>query len=90
MACRHYYDILFGHSHCQLSVVILMDIMRMYDEVLTRDVLSVSLIIGSFFLKSQTTQRGANVEARICCTEIQKINPLNSANNNRQRKCHYV
>jgi hypothetical protein len=51
-----------------------------FDEALTRDVLSVSLMIGSFFLKSQTTQRGANVEARICCTEMQKINPLHSAN----------
>jgi hypothetical protein len=48
----------------------------MFDVVLTRDVLSVSLIIGSFFLKSQTTQRGANVDANMCWTEIYKIDSI--------------
>jgi len=34
----------------------------------TLDMLSLTLMIGSFFLRSQTTQRAVNVEARICCT----------------------
>jgi hypothetical protein len=50
-------------------------------------VLSVSLIIGSFFLKSHTTQRGANVDAKMCCTKIQKkaidsSEPLTAAKGN--------
>lgn len=37
---------------------------------LTRELLSLSLIIGSFFLKSHTTHRVGKTEARMCCTEI--------------------
>lgn len=35
---------------------------------LIRDTVSVNLIIGSFFLKSQTTHFAAKVDAKICCT----------------------
>ena len=34
----------------------------------TFEFVSVKLMIGSFFLKSQIVQRCENVEARICCT----------------------
>jgi hypothetical protein len=61
-------------------VDIIKDLKRTVDVTLTRDVLSVSLIIGSFFLKSQTTQRGANVDAKMCCTKIKKRKPLTSLN----------
>ena len=33
---------------------------------LTLDMLSLTLMIGSFFLKSHTTQREPNVEAKMC------------------------
>ena len=35
---------------------------------LTLDMLSLTLMIGSFFLKSHTTQREPNVEAKMCWT----------------------
>jgi hypothetical protein len=51
----------------------------MFHVILTRDVLSVSLIIGSFFLKSHTTQRGANVDAKMCCTKTQGKKTIHSS-----------
>ena len=42
--------------------------MNRYNWELTLDMLSLILMIGSFFLRSQTTHLAVNVDAKICCT----------------------